>query len=113
MQAGLGNRVENQGLTSDLLDNVLRLGTAKFATIISAYAPPMTSSDAAKDKFYEELHALLATGPKADKINVLGDFNACVGTDQAAWQGALGPHGLGSCTITASFFCKPGQNTVS
>ncbi|VDL88693.1 unnamed protein product [Schistocephalus solidus] len=34
---------------------------------ISAYAPPMTSSDAAKDKYYEDLHALLATVPKLDK----------------------------------------------
>ncbi|VDM01138.1 unnamed protein product [Schistocephalus solidus] len=66
----------------------------KFATIISAYAPPMTSSDAAKDKFYEDLHSLLATVPKADKLIVLGDFNARVGTDRASWRGVLGPHGL-------------------
>ncbi|VDL95250.1 unnamed protein product [Schistocephalus solidus] len=57
----------------------------------------MTSSDAAKDKFYEDLHALLATAPKEDKLIVLGDFNARVGTDHPAWQGVLGPHGLGSC----------------
>ncbi|VDM03721.1 unnamed protein product [Schistocephalus solidus] len=73
------------------------VGRLPFATIISAYAPPMTSSDAAKDKFYEDLHALLATVPKEDKLIVLGDFNARVGTDHAAWQGVLGPHGLGSC----------------
>ncbi|VDL97538.1 unnamed protein product [Schistocephalus solidus] len=48
----------------------------QFATIISAYAPPMTSSDATKDKFYEDLHALLATLPKEDRLIVLGDFNA-------------------------------------
>ncbi|VDL90246.1 unnamed protein product [Schistocephalus solidus] len=41
-----------------------------------AYAPPMTSSDAAKDKLYEDLYALLTTLPKADKLIVLGDFNA-------------------------------------
>ncbi|BHF69792.1 hypothetical protein SprV_0301283900 [Sparganum proliferum] len=71
----------------------LRRG-GKFASIISAYAPPMTSPDAARDKFYEDLHALLATVPKADKLFVLGDFNARVGTDHAAWRGVLGPHGL-------------------
>uniref|UniRef100_A0A183TP76 Endo/exonuclease/phosphatase domain-containing protein n=1 Tax=Schistocephalus solidus TaxID=70667 RepID=A0A183TP76_SCHSO len=59
-------------------------------------APPMTSSDAAKDEFYEDLHALLATVPKEDKLIVLGNFNARVGTDHAAWQGVLGPHDLGS-----------------
>ncbi|VDL97780.1 unnamed protein product [Schistocephalus solidus] len=80
----------------------------KFATIMSAYAPPMTSSDAAKDKFYEDMHfagdcaergqvncpwflqcprrdgPLLATVPKADKLIVLGAFNAHVWTDHAA-----------------------------
>ncbi|BHF66282.1 hypothetical protein SprV_0200929800 [Sparganum proliferum] len=66
----------------------------KFATIISAYAPPMTSPDASRDKFYEDLHALLATVSKADKLIVLGDFNARVGTDHTAWRGVLGPHGL-------------------
>ncbi|BHF68719.1 hypothetical protein SprV_0301175800 [Sparganum proliferum] len=73
----------------------LRRGRGKFATIISAYAPPMTSPDAAaRDKFYEDLHALLATVSKADKLIVLGDFNARVGTDHTAWRGVLGPHGL-------------------
>nr|VZI48968.1 unnamed protein product [Spirometra erinaceieuropaei] len=100
----------------------LRRG-GKFATIISAYAPPMTSPDAVKDKFYEDLHALLATVSKADKLIVLGDFNARVGTDHTAWRGVLGPHGLrGSndngllllrtcaehrLTLTNTFFCLP------
>ncbi|VDL92193.1 unnamed protein product [Schistocephalus solidus] len=69
----------------------------QFATIISAYTPPMTSFDAAKDKFYEDLHALLVTVLKVDKLIILGDFNARVGTDHATWQGVLGPHGRGSC----------------
>ncbi|VDL97831.1 unnamed protein product [Schistocephalus solidus] len=67
-----------------------------FATIIRAYAPPMTSFDAAKDKFYEDLHTLLATVPKEDNLIVLGDFNTRVGRDHAVWQGVLGPHGLGT-----------------
>ncbi|BHF59475.1 hypothetical protein SprV_0100243400 [Sparganum proliferum] len=53
----------------------------------------MTSSDAARNKFYEELHAIVATVPKADKLVVLGDFNARVSTDHAVWRGVLGPHG--------------------
>ncbi|BHF80044.1 hypothetical protein SprV_0702316800 [Sparganum proliferum] len=54
----------------------------------------MTSPEAARDKFYEDLYALLATVSKADKLIFLGDFNALVGTDRAAWRGVLGPHGL-------------------
>ncbi|VDL96623.1 unnamed protein product [Schistocephalus solidus] len=57
----------------------------------------MPSSYAANDKFYEDLHALLATVPNEDKLIVLGDFNPRVGTDHAAWQGVLGLHGLVSC----------------
>ncbi|VDL92010.1 unnamed protein product [Schistocephalus solidus] len=57
----------------------------------------MTSSDAAKEKFYEDLYALLATSPKPDKLIVLGDVNTLVGTNHAAWQGMLRPHGLCSC----------------
>nr|VZI32488.1 unnamed protein product [Spirometra erinaceieuropaei] len=95
----------------------------KFATIISANAPPMTNPDANRDKFYDDLHALLATVSKADKLIVLGDFNARVGTDHTAWRGVLGPHGLrGSIdngllllrtraehrlTLTNTFFCLP------
>nr|VZI23149.1 unnamed protein product [Spirometra erinaceieuropaei] len=83
----------------------------------------MTNPDALRDKFYEDLHALLATVSKADKLIVLGDFNARVGTDHTAWRGVLGPHGLrGSndngvlllrtCAehrliLTNTFFCLP------
>nr|VZI08015.1 unnamed protein product [Spirometra erinaceieuropaei] len=78
---------------------------------------------AARDKFYEDLHALLTTVSKADKLIVLGDFNARVGTDHTAWRGVLGPHGhrgsndnglllLRTCAehrliLTNTFFCLP------
>ncbi|VDL92850.1 unnamed protein product [Schistocephalus solidus] len=55
----------------------------------------MMSSDLTKAKFYEDLHVLLVTAPKADKLIVLVESNASVSTDHAAWQGVLGPHGLG------------------
>ncbi|VDL86526.1 unnamed protein product [Schistocephalus solidus] len=67
----------------------------------------MTSSHAAKNKFYENLHALLATVPKVDTLLVLGDFNARVGTDHAAWQGVLGPQGLGGCNDNGLLLLRP------
>ncbi|BHF70229.1 hypothetical protein SprV_0301327900 [Sparganum proliferum] len=45
--------------------------------------------DTSKAKFYEDLHALLATVSKADKLIVLGDFNAHVGTDHGILRGML------------------------
>nr|VZI48037.1 unnamed protein product [Spirometra erinaceieuropaei] len=112
-----------QGINDRLMSLRLPLWGGKFATIISAYAPTMTNPDAVRDKFYEDLHALLATVSKADKLVVLGDFNVRVGTDHTAWRGVLGPHGLrGSndngllllrtCAehrliLTNTFFCLP------
>nr|VZI05690.1 unnamed protein product [Spirometra erinaceieuropaei] len=114
-----------QGINDRLMSLRLPLRRGgKFATIISAYAPPMSSPDAAaRDKFYEDLHALLATVSKADKLIVLGDFNARVGTDHTARRGVLGPHGLRGANdngllllracaehrliLTNTFFCLP------
>nr|VZH91256.1 unnamed protein product [Spirometra erinaceieuropaei] len=108
----------------------LPLWGGKFATIIRAYAPPITSPDAAaRDKFYEDLHALLATVSKADKLIKTGDFNARVGTDHAAWRGVLGPHGLRGpsdndmlllricaeqcLVLTNTFFCLPERENAT
>ena len=52
-----------------------------YATLISAYAPTMTSLDDTKDKFYEDLELLLNSVPQEDKLLVFGDFNGRVGTD--------------------------------
>nr|VZI24428.1 unnamed protein product [Spirometra erinaceieuropaei] len=70
--------------------------TATTAAHHDVYAPTSTSSDVSRSKFCERLHALLATVPKADKFIVLGDFNDRIGTDHAAWRGALSSHSLGS-----------------
>uniref|UniRef100_A0A183SPL3 Endo/exonuclease/phosphatase domain-containing protein n=1 Tax=Schistocephalus solidus TaxID=70667 RepID=A0A183SPL3_SCHSO len=53
-----------QGINDRLMNLRLSLRRDQFATIIMVYTPPMTSSDAVKDEFYEDLHALLATVPK-------------------------------------------------
>ena len=44
----------------------------KFATLVSCYAPTMTNPDETKDKFYEDLNALIASVPNADKLIMLG-----------------------------------------
>lgn len=69
----------------------------KFATIVSAYAPTMTNPDETKDKFYEDLNAVIATVPNADKLIILGDFNARVGRDSVSWEEVIGKHGVGNC----------------
>ncbi|VDL89622.1 unnamed protein product [Schistocephalus solidus] len=55
-----------QGINDPLMSFCQLICGDKFATMISSYAPPMTSSDETKNKFYEDLPTLLATVPKAD-----------------------------------------------
>ncbi|VDM04245.1 unnamed protein product [Schistocephalus solidus] len=80
----------SQGINDRLMSVQLPLQEDKFATITSAYAPPVKSTDAVKDIFYEDVHDLLATVPKLNKLIVLCDFNGSVGTNHAVWQGLLG-----------------------
>ena len=91
--AGLPKGVNDRLMTMKLPLSAGR----KHITIISAYAPTMTNPDEVKAKFYEDLHTVIADVPKADKLILLGDFNARVGTDNAAWEGVLGHHGVGHC----------------
>nr|VZI50997.1 unnamed protein product [Spirometra erinaceieuropaei] len=69
----------------------------KFSTIISGYTPTMTGLDEAKTKLYEDLHSPLTFVPEADKLAVLGDFYARVGTDCAVRKGLLGPYRVDGC----------------
>ena len=41
----------------------MKLNPSRHVTVISAYAPTLTSSDEAKDAFYEELHTLVKDVP--------------------------------------------------
>ena len=59
----------------------LSLSGKRHATIVSGYAPTMTSPDEVKDKFYDDLDSVISATPQTDKLILLGDFNAGVGTD--------------------------------
>ncbi|BHF62264.1 hypothetical protein SprV_0200524500 [Sparganum proliferum] len=75
-------------------------------------SPQMTSRDGARDKFYEDLHALLTTVPRADKMIVFGDYNARVGTDHAVWRGVLGPHGLYDSNHNGLLFLRTAEQRL-
>ena len=67
----------------------------RFATIISAYAPTLVASDDDIGRFYSDLRAVLRRVPKDDKLILMGDLNARVGSDHETWS-ALGRHGIGN-----------------
>ena len=95
-----------EGINDRLMTLQLPLGQKKSATVISAYAPTMTNPDDIKDKFYEELDALIAKVPQSEKLVVLGDFNARVGTDYKTWDGIVGRHGIGKCNSNGLLLLK-------
>ena len=65
-------------------------------TLISAYAPTLCSSDEDKEVFYKKLNEIIKEAPVANKLLLLGDFNARVGTDYESRDGVLGHHGVGN-----------------
>uniref|UniRef100_A0A5F8H7Z0 Reverse transcriptase domain-containing protein n=1 Tax=Monodelphis domestica TaxID=13616 RepID=A0A5F8H7Z0_MONDO len=72
----------------------LPLSKDQYATIISTYAPTLTSTEETIEQFYSDLSAVLHSVPTNDKLILLGDFNVRVGQDHERWKGVLGKHGM-------------------
>ena len=118
-----------KGINDRLMTLRLPLSGNKHATIVSAYAPTMTNPDEVKDKFYDDLDNVISATPRTDKLILLGDFNARVGTDHQTWEGDIGPEGVGKCNsngllllrkcaehdllITNTVFRLPNRNKTS
>ena len=62
---------------------------------ISAYAPTLSSCDQSKIEFHASLESILQKIPSSDKVFLMGDFNARVGSNYQLWEGVLGNHGIG------------------
>ena len=85
------------GINERLMTLRIPLKRSKYLTLISVYAPTLTSDDETKDSFYDDLHRTIRSVPKNDKLVVLGDFSARVGRDHLLWYGLIGKHGHGNC----------------
>ena len=70
-----------KGINDSLMTLRLPLPGKRHATIVSDYATTMTNPDKVKDKFYDDLDSVISATPRTDKLIILGDFNARVGTD--------------------------------
>lgn len=110
--SGVGFAIKNEiarslieppkGVSDRIMTLRLYVRPGKYLHFISIYAPTLTSSDEDKFKFYEDLRTVLLNLPQHDKIFLLGDFNARVGTDHIAWRNVLGKHGIGKCNTNGN-----------
>ena len=82
------------GTTDRLMSLRLPLQGGRYATLISVYAPTMTHLEDDILLFCSNLRQLLSGVNKDDKILLMGDFNARVGTDHEIWK-CLGKQGFG------------------
>ena len=94
--------------------------------MINVYAPTMTYTNEEKEAFYQALPSVVDHVNVADKLLILGDFNAWVGKDHITYSDAIGKFGKGNnnsngdlllnfCTkrhlcITNTYFSQPDKN---
>ena len=64
-------------------------------TLISAYAPTLSSTTEVKHKFYDDLAAAIKKVREREPLFILGDFNARFGADHSSWATCLGHFGIG------------------
>ena len=83
------------GINEHLMKLHIPLSRIRYLTIISAYAPTLTSPDDAKEEFYEQFDQVIRSTPPSDKLVIFRDFNARVGRDYRSWECVLGRHGVG------------------
>ncbi|KAF0032162.1 hypothetical protein F2P81_014452 [Scophthalmus maximus] len=83
------------GISERLMTWRIPLTNNRHATLISAYAPTLDADPECKEHFYASLHNAINKTPSYDKLILLGDFNARVGSDGVIWKDVLGPHGVG------------------
>ena len=75
-------------------------GSQQFVTIISVYAPTHRAPAEVKEKFYDDLQAVISSVPSSDVLLVMGDFNPMVGcvsnsASESLWDGVQGNFGVG------------------
>ena len=99
VKTSIATRLEElpSGVSDRIMTMRLPLLKGRFVTLVNVYAPTMDSSEDDKVSFYLSLHKAVQKVPPADKIIILGDFNARVGRDFETWK-VLGGHGVGKCS---------------
>lgn len=98
IRSSLVSRLDSipKGINDRLMTVRVRLSSHSHLTIISAYAPTMCDTAESKEQFYDHLNSAINSVSPKDRLMILGDFNARVGSNYEAWVGILGRHGIGN-----------------
>ena len=66
-----------------------------MVNFIQVYAPTSVHSDQEAEQFYDMLQSQVEKVPKKEKVIIMGDFNAKIGSDFNTWSPTMGKFGLG------------------
>ena len=66
----------------------------------------MTYDDATRANLYADLGNVLSDVPKADKLIVLSNFNARVGSDRTGWSRVRGWHSRGRTNVNGGLLLE-------
>ena len=103
-EAGIGFAVKNTlidiieqpvGLNDRIMTLRIPLVGGRYLTIISVYAPTLSSSEEVVTSFYQALRTVVTGIPKNESVVILGDFNARIGSNSDTWK-PIGPYGIGN-----------------
>ena len=75
-----------------------------FVTIITIYAPTITNSGEAKERFYSDSKETIKNVAITDKLAIAGNFYARVGTEAKHWPSVTGTQGTGKCNSNGELF---------
>jgi len=73
------------GISERLMTVRLPLIKGRYMTVVSVYAPTLVPDESTKDSFYS-YSATLQAVPRNDRLVILSDFNARVGTNYNVWS---------------------------
>lgn len=74
------------GFSDRIMTLTLELEHDTRAVLVSCYAPTLASPEQEKDNFYNQLRSVISGIRYKDKIILMGDFNARVGSDLQSYE---------------------------
>ena len=85
-----------RGINERIITVRIPLKRGRFASVICVYAPTMSNTAEVKEQFYRKLTEVIENIAVEDKLIILGDLNARVGSDNRIHGPVIGKFGKGN-----------------